>query len=107
MIFIYTYDILLSHPSRVRGLKSADEREKFAQEIVAPLAGAWIEMPLATQAAYALTASHPSRVRGLKFNSIALFLHSNAVAPLAGAWIEIFVYSGAVGKVALFTWVFV
>ena len=56
-----------SHPSRVRGLKS-DERYSYIPElIVAPLAGAWIEI----------------------FNSSVYNILNSLVAPLAGAWIEI------------------
>ena len=34
----------LSHPSRVRGLKYQRKGLKKSQKIVAPLAGAWIEI---------------------------------------------------------------
>ena len=59
-----------SLPSRERGLKSA--RQQFFKNLtlVAPLAGAWIE---------------------INYVPDTTLLHS--VAPLAGAWIEIFVYN--------------
>ena len=58
--------ILLSLPSRERGLKSKIGNIIFEEFIVAPFAGAWIEM-----------------LKNIRNNS---FL---AVAPFAGAWIEI------------------
>ena len=77
----------LSHPSRVRGLKSESISTSAKFDTVAPFAGAWIEMLTVASgsrkskvAPFAgawieisvrfekavLTASHPSRVRGLK-----------------------------------------
>ena len=35
-------------------------------KLVAPLAGAWIEMFVTTSSPFTLATSHPSRVRGLK-----------------------------------------
>ena len=57
--------LLLSHPSRVRGLKSF--LDPFGNDCfgVAPLAGAWIEMSFPNRSGR-FTGSHPSRVRGLK-----------------------------------------
>ena len=57
--------------------------------VVAPHAGAWIEM-----CAYGCTNgrkawSHPMRVRGLKFRRPILPGGWAKVAPHAGAWIEI------------------
>ena len=57
--------------------------------MVAPLAGAWIEISMDTYPALACHTSHPSRVRGLKLVGIKASLMSVIVAPLAGAWIEI------------------
>ena len=62
--------ILLSHPSRVRGLKQPGERQGLP-------AGE----------------SHPSRVRGLKLHDVRC-RHQLLVAPLAGAWIETCSLSG-------------
>ena len=54
---------------------------------VAPLAGAWIEIPVSV-AVLAVDMSLPSRERGLKcINQDRHFL-AVIVAPLAGAWIE-------------------
>ena len=58
--------------------------------LVAPLAGAWIEMArnLAQQALH--NPSLPSRERGLKSVYSCRSPSLVKVAPLAGAWIEIF-----------------
>ncbi len=77
-----------SHPSRVRGLKYAPEDFCFKFFGVAPLAGAWIEMP-SYRASVKAISSHPSRVRGLKFAALFSIANPFVVAPLAGAWIEI------------------
>ena len=61
-----------SLPLRERGLKSGNLTDTRKESVVAPLAGAWIEM-------YALGVSERKRV----------------VAPLAGAWIEICAPGGA------------
>ena len=55
-----------SHPSRVRGLKLRLDKETGEPEMVAPLAGAWIETDI-------LLVTNLSKM---------------PVAPLAGAWIE-------------------
>ena len=76
-----------SHPTRVRGLKSPEKRQKERLRRVAPHAGAWIEidrlerhlrrMPVAPHAGawieiirtapkISRIRSHPTRVRGLK-----------------------------------------
>ena len=57
-----------SHPTRVRGLKLPEESDVCRVELVAPYAGAWIEIAF-----------------GYKSYK-TLF-----VAPYAGAWIEIYV----------------
>ena len=56
----------MSLPSRERGLKSIEKQTDIIERMVAPLAGAWIEI---------------SYVEDL--------LEPGDVAPLAGAWIEI------------------
>ena len=61
-------------------------------EGVAPLAGAWIEIPAGT-AALSTCASLPSRERGLKCLWALSLVTRLTVAPLAGAWIEIFLSS--------------
>ena len=99
---------IVSHPTRVRGLKLKDDKE-FEATItshptrvrglklftlplkpkwnVAPHTGAWIETSTSLAAAFS-SMSHPTRVRGLK-----LFHHPAPqpfapVAPHTGAWIE-------------------
>ena len=57
-----------SHPSRVRGLKSLLGPAIGAESLVAPLAGAWIEMTHDPETNAAGRGSHPSRVRGLKYS---------------------------------------
>ena len=57
--------------------------------MVAPLAGAWIEIIYNTRIEVAATSSLPSRERGLKFHQYWKYQQSQQVAPLAGAWIEI------------------
>ena len=57
--------------------------------LVAPLAGAWIEIYILLLYSLADWASLPSRERGLKLQYKILHRISHGVAPLAGAWIEI------------------
>ena len=56
--------------------------------LVAPLAGAWIEIcriiPYSAE-----KQSLPLRERGLKYFSGIIKINLSVVAPLAGAWIEI------------------
>ena len=59
--------MLLSHPSRVRGLKYLFTSVARSFEL----------------------SSHPSRVRGLKYLVRVLEIMLLTVAPFAGAWIEI------------------
>jgi len=56
---------MMSHPSRVRGLKQ-----------------------LIFDGGYQVGVSHPSRVRGLKQGQFFKMDNLTPVAPLAGAWIE-------------------
>ena len=63
------------------------KRKANGKRIVAPLAGAWIEIESADRAESA-EQSLPSRERGLKYLEI-LRVVFRKVAPLAGAWIEI------------------
>ncbi len=55
---------------------------------VAPLSGAWIEIVVSAAALAFPRSSHPSRVRGLKFLIAPISCGWRLVAPLAGAWIE-------------------
>ena len=56
----------MSHPSRVRGLKHVYPGILVEEEVVAPLAGAWIETLMTSTLILQDQPSHPSRVRGLK-----------------------------------------
>ena len=58
------------------------------EHIVAPFAGAWIEIGAVVCVGNVEVRSHPSRVRGLKFVFNHSTYHSAVVAPFAGAWIE-------------------
>ena len=58
------------------------------QTIVAPFAGAWIEILIRTNKPLIL-ASLPSRERGLKLYDGTIESAGGYVAPFAGAWIEI------------------
>ena len=79
---------MVSHPSRVRGLKSTFRTHKAVMGLSHPSRVRGLKFsdgqPLLCQ-----YVSHPSRVRGLKSlygNAVSL---AEIVAPLAGAWIEI------------------
>ena len=58
--------ILLSLPSRERGLKYMTPQLKFLPSFVAPFAGAWIEMLYQFDLQLLQHMSLPSRERGLK-----------------------------------------
>ena len=58
--------ILLSLPSRERGLKWFVYAAKITGEVVAPFAGAWIEIQFISYATSTTASSLPSRERGLK-----------------------------------------
>ena len=57
--------------------------------IVAPLVGAWIEIREAVRKIFKENPSLPLWERGLKSEEIKEIFRSNSVAPLVGAWIEI------------------
>ena len=57
----------MSLPSRERGLKSADNLSFSPYILVAPLAGAWIEICRLEIFGIRFDRSLPSRERGLKF----------------------------------------
>ena len=77
-----------SLPLRERGLKSGNLTDTRKESVVAPLAGAWIEM-------YALGVSERKRVVAplagawIEMETVAWNAGKTTVAPLAGAWIEI------------------
>ena len=56
----------VSLPSRERGLKLHDHSNSRPSSAVAPLAGAWIEIPHGHAVFSTRTLSLPSRERGLK-----------------------------------------
>ena len=58
-------------------------------KVVAPLAGAWIEIWQYTSKSTALNTSRPSRARGLKCAGIFRVPYSLMSRPSRGAWIEI------------------
>ena len=84
--------ILPSLPSRERGLKSYACYMADLLGIVAPFAGAWIEITVGFRKSWNLK-SLPSRERGLKFLPLFASYVNPAVAPFAGAWIEIWYYT--------------
>ena len=77
-----------SLPSRERGLKWSCSQHVKGQGLVAPLAGAWIEI---SPALYTSTAANVAPLAGAWIEIAALFFTAVPipVAPLAGAWIEI------------------
>ena len=91
-------------------MKSCSERLPEKGVMVAPFAGAWIEIMRTKSTSskilslpsrerglkfeecpenYARCESLPSRERGLKFFLVLLWMNMQKVAPFAGAWIEI------------------
>ena len=79
----------LSLPSWERGLKSRYAERASDRIDVAPLVGAWIEIPYGVGAVITDPASLPSWERGLKFGWRLANAKNQNVAPLVGAWIEI------------------
>ena len=61
---------LLSHPSRVCGLKFLKSATSKIMRKVTPFTGVWIEIALDTDKRTARKRSHPSRVCGLKFRTL-------------------------------------
>ena len=57
-------------------------------QVVAPLAGAWIEIEMSEGVTCIQVRSLHSRERGLKSTGAQLLPFEVGVAPLAGAWIE-------------------
>ena len=80
-----------SLPSRERGLKSVTRVKNALCLVVAPFAGAWIEIYSAVCDVQRALQSLPSRERGLKFDVDIAIRGYGCVAPFAGAWIEILV----------------
>ena len=71
-----------------RGLKSTSGNEKFSNDKVAPLVGAWIEIisicPLSV-----LIIVAPLVGAWIEIAKVESLLVTSTVAPLVGAWIEI------------------
>ena len=83
------YRCATSPPSRGRGSKQRQLDPGNRRNLVAPLAGAWIETPN-TPCPQRSRRSPPSRGRGSKPLQLPLDVTAPRVAPLAGAWIETF-----------------
>ena len=83
---------IASLPSRERGLKFQKALKGDIRAIVAPFAGAWIEIVNCPCPASSSCTSLPSRERGLKCLVISLIFWLYGVAPFAGAWIEMLFY---------------
>ena len=64
---------------------------------VAPLVGAWIEIPNSS-IPFLNIESLPSWERGLKYSLKLVIVSTSIVAPLVGAWIEIDVYDKKTDK---------
>ncbi len=69
-------------------ISNKSNNSRFVQT-VAPLAGAWIEIVETLNIEYSHLLSLPSRERGLKYYYMTDERLAAMVAPLAGAWIEI------------------
>ena len=82
-------EILLSLPSRERGLKYKCPLARVRHLSVAPFAGAWIEISPSRSPLVIGLPSLPSRERGLKSPKAFNKWLTENVAPFAGAWIEI------------------
>ena len=78
----------LSHPSRVRGLKSEIDADNTKRNAVAPFAGAWIEMSLDV-ANYLGDTVAPFAGAWIEMHRNWFLCRVDSVAPFAGAWIEI------------------
>ena len=68
-------------------IEISDGKPSANRSKVAPLVGAWIEMPV-NPIASKEKPSLPLWERGLKSKMTSLNLRRSAVAPLVGAWIE-------------------
>jgi len=76
-----------SRPSRARGLKRELTSQVPSAANVAPFTGAWIETSDWGSVRYG-NMSRPSRARGLKHRADGEKVTSIVVAPFTGAWIE-------------------
>ncbi len=78
----------VSLPSRERGLKCKVNDLKYRIILVAPLAGAWIEITAHIEVELNRSVA-PLAGAWIEIMRISLRLEIITVAPLAGAWIEI------------------
>ena len=79
---------LWSLPSRERGLKLSFSLAFWPRSLVAPLAGAWIEISC-SQALYSCRPVAPLAGAWIEMKHVYPPSYKEIVAPLAGAWIEI------------------
>ena len=77
-----------SLPSRERGLKSVHVHLAVLPPVVAPLAGAWIEIPMCANHLQCKMVA-PLAGAWIEIGSGMTGFNTSFVAPLAGAWIEI------------------
>ena len=95
-----------SHPSRVRGLKSGIVYVGQVANFVAPFTGAWIEISTALEPMMTRLTVAPFTGAWIEIPFRFVRSRKNGVAPFTGAWIEIcFIYAcrSVVGGVAPFT----
>ncbi len=82
-----------SLPSRERGLKSNDRRVFIAHPIVAPFAGAWIEIQI-WKKEFGMMFVAPFAGAWIEISTSGVSSGASSVAPFAGAWIEIQILDG-------------
>ena len=82
-------DVAKSLPSRERGLKFHRLSQLLHELLVAPFAGAWIEIQLAIRADGSLIFVAPFAGAWIEIALQSCLLWWHWVAPFAGAWIEI------------------
>ena len=78
----------MSHPTRVRGLKSVRSIQLFNQGDVAPYTGAWIEIDTQLNRLYNQSVA-PYTGAWIEIQEKAYRRTVSTVAPYTGAWIEI------------------
>ena len=79
-----------SLPLRERGLKSSTVSCLLVSPLVAPLAGAWIEIERAPRQ-LPLHNVAPLAGAWIEISSDGSYVYQLTVAPLAGAWIEMYI----------------
>ena len=78
----------MSLPSRERGLKLSEIRLKACKDVVAPFAGAWIEIKALSEWKKKQAVA-PFAGAWIEIKALSEWKKKQAVAPFAGAWIEI------------------